>query len=418
MSEYEKNTVLRHMTGRTALMADATSRLVQIDSQTPPSATGPMVEACQDILVDIPGIEVHRHESDHPVINLAVVLKGGRPGPKLILSGHLDTYPIGNRADWSFDPLSGTIQGGLIHGRGSADMKGGVVALIEVLRLLADIRPFAGEVVLALAGDEERMGELGTQRMIDDLPLLRGGEVIVADTGGPAAVRLGEKGMLWVDVEANGRSAHGAHGYAGENAIDKLLDALAALRSLEQMTSQEPEAVQKILDAAAATPGADSPAARRAMRSVTVNVGRISGGVSANLVPRTALAETDIRLPVGTHTMQVEAEIERLLAPHDVRCIFQRRYEPSWTCADSDIARACMSGANDAFGRAWYDGRIGGSDARLWRRAGYPTIAMGLTPFNLGAPDEAAEVQEVPRLAAAIALSAIRFLEGAVANFD
>lgn len=416
MSDNVKIAVLQHMTGRTASMADATSRLVQIDSQTPPSATGPMVEACHELLADIPGIEVQRHESDHPVVNLAVVLKGGQPGPKLILSGHLDTYPIGNNADWRFDPLSGTIENGLIYGRGSADMKGGVVALIETLRMLADMRPFPGEVILALAGDEERMGELGTQRMIDELSLLEGGEVIVADTGGPSVVRLGEKGMLWVDVEADGRSAHGAHGYAGENAIDKLLDALKALRLLENIVPHEPEPVRRILNAAANTHGSDSPEARRTMRTVTVNVGRISGGVSANLVPSAAIAEIDIRIPVGANTKQVEIEMKKLLAPHHMRYKIRRRYEPSWTSTDSGIARACITGASDVFRHAWYDGRIGGSDARLWRRAGYPTVAIGLTPFNLGAPDEAADLDEVPRLAAAIALSAIGFLNGAVVS--
>lgn len=418
MNTLDTNAVIRHMTDRSSLMAEATARLVRIDSQTPPSATGPMVEACQDILANISGPEITRHESDAPVVNIAAALKGGRPGRKLILSGHLDTYPVGDTADWRLDPLGGAIEGGLIHGRGSADMKGGVVALIEVVRLLAEMRPFAGEIVLALAGDEERMGELGTQRMIDELPLLRGGEVIVADTGGPAAVRLGEKGMLWVDIEADGHPAHGAHGYAGDNAIDKVLDALTALRSLEQITSQEPEEVREVLDAAAATPGADSSEARHAMRSVTVNIGRILGGVSANLVPSQARAETDIRLPVGTHTKQVEAEIEKLLAPHDVRYIIRRRYEPSWTSTESDIAKACMSGAGTAFGRAWHDGRIGGSDARLWRRAGYPTVAMGLTPYNLGAPDEAAKLDEVPQLAAAIALATMQFLDGSVKSFD
>ncbi|SFH74643.1 M20/M25/M40 family metallo-hydrolase [Albimonas pacifica] len=399
------------MAARAEGMAARTAELVRIDSQTPPSATRPMAEACAALLADLPGAEIAFHEAVAPVTNLMVAIPGARPGRRLVLNGHLDTYPVGDAARWTRAALGGEIADGLLYGRGSADMKGGLVAMIEAARLLA-ARPFAGEIVLAFGGDEERMGELGTQAMIDDLPRVRGDGVIVADAGGPRAVRLGEKGMLWLELSAQGRSAHGAHVHAGDNAADRLLDALTALRGLEASALQEPAEAARLMDEAAAHAGADGPEPRRTMRRLTVNLGRIEAGISANLVPDAARAACDVRIPVGLSTAEVEAEARRLLAPFGVEMEIVRRYEPTWTPAGSPIARACLAGTAAALGEAWHDGRIGGSDARLWRRAGFETVAMGLTPRNLGGPDEALEIAELAELAAAIAASGARFLEG------
>jgi len=389
---------------REAALIDATRQLVRIDSQTPPSATGAVAECAAALLADVPGVRVRIVESVAPVVNLIAELDGGRPGPRLVLSGHLDTYPIGDTDAWSRDPLGGELAGGRIWGRGAADMKGGVAVLIEVMRLAAlHLRPFAGSLVLVLAGDEERMGELGTQWLIDHLPEVRGDAVLVADVGGPRAVRLGEKGMIWLELEATGRQAHGAHVHAGENAADRLIDALSALRGLEQLVPRPPADAARVIAEAAAQPGADGPEARAVMQRVTVNLGRVAAGLSANLVPASAAAGLDIRLPLGIGTAEAEADVARLLAPFAaVHWRVTRRYEPSWTPADAPIARAALAGGARALGHpVWADMRIGGSDARLWRRAGMDCVVLGLTPHNLGAPDESACVAELGDLARA-----------------
>ena len=395
-----------------ALVA-ATQRLVRLDSETPPSDTRAAAEAARAMLADMPGVEVSLHESEAPVTNLLARLPGGRPGPRLVLSGHLDTYPIGDRTAWTEDPLGGEVRDGRLYGRGSADMKGACAVLIECVRLCAErLRPFPGEIVLALAGDEERMGELGTQWMLDHLPEVRGDGVIVADVGGPHTVRLGEKGMVWLDLAAQGRAAHGAHIHAGENAVDRLIDALVDLRRLEALAPAPPAEAAETMRVAAAEPGSDPPPARRTMERVTVNLGRIEGGVSANLVPAAARAGVDVRLPLGVGTTRVEAEIARILDRHSaVSWEVTRRYEPTWTRRDSPIAQACL-GATRALldAPAFTDMRIGGSDARLWRRAGIETVVQGLTPCNLGAPDENLLVEELPLLLAIHCAAVRRFL--------
>lgn len=384
---------------RVGRLTATTQALVRSDSQTPPSDTREVVAIAQGFLERIPGVSLTRYISEGPIENLVAVLDGGLPGLRTILSGHLDTYPIGDEAKWTFDPLGGEISEGFMYGRGTADMKGGVAVLMEIMADWARRRPFAGSLVLALAGDEERMGELGTQWLIDHAPEIHGDGVLVADVGGPFAVRLGEKGMLWLEIEAEGKQAHSAHTYAGVNAADRLVDALVALRAVEDLTPEPAEDARDVM-ALAATRSGEPEALRRTMERVTVNVGTINAGTSPNLVPATASAAVDIRIPLGLSTSEVEKVIDAQLGGREgVAWTITRRYEPSWTDSGSPLATACLEGARKVSAEAsLFDNRIGGSDARLWRRAGFPCVVVGLTPKNLGAPDEACDIGELEQL--------------------
>jgi len=377
-----------------------TQAFVRLDSQTPPSDTRAAADLAAQYLSQCPNIKLTFHPSEAPVMNLVAELDGGLPGPRTILSGHLDTYPIGHLADWTREPLGGEISDERIFGRGSADMKGAVAVLIAVLRYFANRGPFPGTLVLALAGDEERMGELGTQWLIDNVPAIAGDGVLVADVGGPRAVRIGEKGMLWLDLRARGVQAHGAHVHAGHNALDRLTDALIALRAVETLAPEPTEDAINVMAAAAHVAGADGPDARNTMGRVTLNLGTMQGGLTANLIPSAATAGLDIRIPMGVGTARVERAVADILAHHpDVTWHVQRRYEPTWTQSDHPLVKACLEGVAQALGRpGWTDNRIGGSDSRLWRRAGFPCVALGLTPSNLGAPDESCRIDELVTL--------------------
>jgi succinyl-diaminopimelate desuccinylase len=391
-----------------------TCDLVQIDSQTPPSDTLAVAEKVATALADLPFFSVELHQSEAPVVNLVARLDGGLPGRRLILNGHLDTYPMGDHKNWTYPPLSGEIVDGRLYGRGSADMKGGIAALIETVKIYAThLRPFPGEIVLTLAGDEESMGELGTQWLIDNIPAVKGDGVIVADVGSPSSVRLGEKGMIWIDLVATGHQAHGAHVYAGANAIDRLSDALSDLRRLENISIATPPDAARVIDLASRITGSDAQTARDVMTRITVNTGTIAGGVSSNLVPDEARAGIDIRIPLGMSTAELDAQIVDCLTHHpDVNYTVVRRYEPTWTSANADISKACLSAAGQVLpGPVWCDMRIGGSDARLWRRAGFDTVVLGLTPYGLGSEDENLVIDELASLTAIYCIAARRFFD-------
>src|SRR3954462_15125663 len=91
------------------------------------------------------------------------------------------------------------------------------------------------------------MGSLGTGWMLEHLPHARGHANICGDVGSPRGVRFGGKGLMWVEVEAAGSPAHGAHVHRGTNAIDRLRLALDRLKDLETVPFQAPPIVTRAI---------------------------------------------------------------------------------------------------------------------------------------------------------------------------
>ncbi len=211
--------------------------LVRAPSPNPPLDTRAAAEAASAIIrAAVPQVELDLFEAGHGVVNLVARVCGAhpspRPGRRIVFNGHLDTYPVGDRSLWTRDP-AGQIEAGRLYGRGAADMKGGIAASIAAFAALAAHRDaWPGEVVLTLAGDEESMGPLGTGWLLQHVPHASGDAVILADAGSSRVLRFGEKGFLWIEIEATGHAAHGAHVHLGDNAVERLLAALSRLQAL------------------------------------------------------------------------------------------------------------------------------------------------------------------------------------------
>jgi succinyl-diaminopimelate desuccinylase len=395
-------------------LGTVTAELVRKPSETPPSDTRAVADSVVQYVKTIPGVDVTVYDSEEPIRNIVAVLKSGKPGKRLILNGHLDTYPAGDHSAWTHSPFSGLSEGERIYGRGSGDMKGGLAAAMITMKTLAAHKDdWVGELVLTFAGDEESMGTLGTKYLLDNVPEARGDAMLCADVGSPIVPRIGEKGMIWIDVFATGKPSHGAHVHKGINAIDRLRNAMDALDSLNDFHVKTPADVAAVIEAAKSIsePLAGDGEAR-VMQSVTINFGRISGGISANLVPNYAELNADIRLPMGSCVAEIEAEIERLLKPLDgITFSIIRRYEPTWTAPTDPIVEAVSSACKSVLGRSpALNMRVGASDARLYRAAGMPTVVCGLTPHNLGGPDEYTELSEIVTVTQIHTLAALLFL--------
>src|SRR5579859_2374426 len=188
------------------------AELIRVPSENPPGDTGGIAALIETKLSANPAIALRRVIAKQPAVNLIAKLSGGRLGRRLIINGHLDTFPIGNRAGWTVDPFGGLVRDGRLYGRGAADMKAGLAVAISTALLLAEHRDaFAGELVLTLVGDEETGGEWGTRYLLGHEPDALGDAMINGDAGSPDVLRFGEKGQLWIELEARGKSHHGAH---------------------------------------------------------------------------------------------------------------------------------------------------------------------------------------------------------------
>lgn len=202
-------------------------------------------EAAAIIRAEIPEAELSLHHAGDRVFNVVARVCGSGPGRRVVLNGNLDTYPLGDPSLWTRDP-AGEIDGGRLCGRGAADMRGGIAASIAALARHRDA--WSGEAVLTLAGDEESMGPFGTGRLLDHVPHAEGDAVILGDAGSPRDLGFGAKGFLWVEIEATGRAAHGAHVHLGDNAVERLLEALAGLQTLRALPVATPPAVLEAIE--------------------------------------------------------------------------------------------------------------------------------------------------------------------------
>lgn len=414
MSQEIRTELARRVEGSLDRLIEVTRRLVAVASPNPPSDTFEVAAVAEALLREIPGIEIERVEPEPRIVSLIGRIRGRAPGRRLIFNGHLDTFPLLENLPWTVPPLGGVLKDGKLYGRGVCDMKGGIACSLLAALLLAENRDaWDGEVVLTLAGDEENMGSLGSGHLLKNFAHAAGDANICGDVGSPKVVRFGEKGLMWVEVEATGSPAHGAHVHKGTNAIDRLRTALDFLKQLEDVPFQSPPVVTQAIGRAKPISEPLSGAGEAdTLSRVTVNIGTIEGGTSPNLVPTHAIARADIRLPVGITTDLLAAKLDEWLAPLDgVSWRAIRRFEPSFTDPDHEIVTRTASVAAEVLGETpAVNMRVGGSDSRWYRMFDVPTVVLGLTPYNMGGADEHVLVDELLAVAKIHTLVAYDFL--------
>jgi acetylornithine deacetylase/succinyl-diaminopimelate desuccinylase-like protein len=399
-----------------AFLIETTQKLVTVASPNPPGDVLAVAEMASSLLQTIEGVRIARYETAPGIVNLVAVIPGAGPGRRLIFNGHLDTFPVGE-GQWTVPPLGGILKDGRIYGRGVSDMKAGIAATLTAVRILARLRDrWRGELVVTLAGDEENMGSLGSRWLLEHVPEAKGDAMLCGDVGSPMVVRFGEKGLCWVELEAEGYPAHGAHVHKGHNAIDRLRRALDGLKRLESLPVEAPAVVPSaIATARSVSEALSGEGEAETLQRVTVNIGTIEGGISPNLVPAQARAAADLRLPVGVSLEAIEAALHRELdGCEGVTWRIIRAYPPSFTPPDHEIVRRTVAAATKVFGKAPVANmRVGASDARLYRMFGVPSVVYGCTPFNMGAPDEYILVDELIAVAKVHTLAAFGFLSEA-----
>jgi len=400
-----------------AKIVDVARRLIAVPSPNPPLDTNAVGQAALGIIQElVPSAEVGLYPGNEEVANVVARLRGRGPGKRVVLNGHLDTYPVGDASAWTVAPLGGEVKDGKLYGRGAADMKGGIAASIVAFAALAEVRDqWDGEVSLTLAGDEESMGSLGTRYLIDNIEGAAGDAAIIADAGSPMVIRFGEKGFVWARIRAAGRPAHGAHVHLGDNALDRLRRVLDRLDSLRSVPVPHPEGVAEAIAAAKAIsePLAGTGEAD-VLQSVTVNLGNMSGGTSPNLVPASAEASMDIRVPAGLKAAWIVEAIQKACEEEPgVTAEIIREVDPTITPPDSPIVGIVRTVARDVLGQdPTVNMRVGASDSRLFRQSGIPTVVYGPTPRNMGGADEHVSIAELVQVAKVHAIAAYDFLTG------
>jgi succinyl-diaminopimelate desuccinylase len=208
------------------------SRLIACKSITP--ATGEVFDVLEEALVSI-GFEVHRFVTgeapDGPVENLYA--SRGSGSPHFGFAGHLDVVPPGE--GWQTDPFVPEIQGGILYGRGSVDMKGGIAAFVAA----ASQTEHSGTLSLIITGDEEGPATYGTPVLMDWMAErgIKPDMILIGEPTSEARlgdiVKIGRRGSVNMWVTVPGTQGHVAYPHRAENPIPALASVILALESLD-----------------------------------------------------------------------------------------------------------------------------------------------------------------------------------------
>lgn len=160
----------------------------------------------------------------------------GEEGPTLVFAGHTDVVPTGDLGAWTRPPFEPRIEDGMLHGRGAADMKGSLAAMIvAVERLLATRPALPGRIAFLLTSDEEGPAVDGTRAVMARL-LERGERMDWCIVGEPSSgevlgdvVRVGRRGSLGGELIVRGVQGHVAYPQLARNPVHQALGALTEL---------------------------------------------------------------------------------------------------------------------------------------------------------------------------------------------
>jgi succinyl-diaminopimelate desuccinylase len=350
--------------------------------------------------------------------NIVATTELAKPGRHLVLNGHMDVFPEGPPNEWTRDPWGGELVDGRIYGRGACDMKCGTTASLFTYAYLNRIKDqLKGRLTLTAVSDEETFGPWGTRYLMEHhRDEVLGDCCLNGEPSSPYTIRFGEKGPLWLMFKVATRGGHGAYVHVSRNAIAIAVAIMSDLQELAQLAVSEPPELTAALDAAHdGMERAYGKGASNTVRKVTVNLGRISGGVKVNMIASACEFEVDVRAPVGLTHQALIARIDEIVARYpEASYTVQGGSEPNWCAPDADMFGYVRDNAQSISDMNPVTVvSPGGTDTRLWRMRGVTAVVYGPSPKGMGSADEYVTVDEFMHVVKTHVLSAYDYMTAA-----
>jgi acetylornithine deacetylase len=334
------------------------------------------------------GLDVHTTDAAPGRPNTVAILEGRRPGRTLMLCGHVDTVGVAGM----HAPFAPVEKDGRLFGRGAQDMKGGVAAMIDAARVVAESGGLdAGRLIVAAVVDEEH-SSVGADALVADW---RADAAVVTEPTG-LEVAVGHKGFAWVEIDVRGTAAHGSRPADGEDAILRMGRVLRHLEALDRDLQTRP--------------------AHPLLGSGSLHASIIEGGRELSSYPDFARLQMERRTlpeePVSVALDEVRAILDGLTLEDSTfrataRALFGRAgYELP---AGHELPQMLADVVLHVGGRPQIGGASFWTDASVLGHAGIPSVLFGPGGAGLHSPEEYVNVADVVMCRNALAELTRRF---------
>ncbi len=359
--------------------------MIAIDSVNPSLASGHAGEGdlAQAVARELGkmGLDVEFQDAAPGRPNIIGVLDSGKAGPSMMFCGHTDTVGV-TGMERPFDP---TYTDGKVYGRGSQDMKSGLVAMMGAAGVIADNGgPKTGRLIIAGVIDEE-YSSIGARELVKEWTA----DAAVVGEPTDMSVAVGHKGFEWVEIDVEGRAAHGSRPLEGLDAILRMGRILSRLERLDrELGSRDPHPL---------------------MGTASLHASLIEGGREWSTYPDRCTLKMERRTVAGESGKISLAEVEsiiRELRAEDSEFRANARYvfgqPPYETPADHPIAEKLVKAVEGIGRKTERSSMTFWTDAAVLGQAGIPSVIFGPTGKGLHSIEEYVVANDVLACQAAL----------------
>jgi len=348
-----------------------------------PSVT-PADGGCQDLIAD--ALKPFGFEAEF--INSGLVrniwLRRGSASPLFVFAGHTDVVPTGSEQNWRYPPFEGKVVDGTLHGRGAADMKGSLAAMVTACQNFCQTHPdHQGSIALLITSDEEGPAIDGTVRVVETLSA-RGEVIDWCLVGEPTSseqlgdtIKNGRRGSLGGILTVRGIQGHVAYPHLADNPLHRLAGII------NQLVGHRWDEGNEFFPA------------------TTFQVSNITGGTGAsNVIPGEAQARFNLRHCPDTSAQSIRETIDSICAAHAKR--FSIDWDPlglPYQTLPGELVDATRNAIAEIVGIQSDLSTAGGtSDGRFIAPTGAQVIELGPINRTIHQVDEAVSIEDLEHL--------------------
>ncbi len=310
--------------------------------------------------------------------------RGSDDGPVLCLAGHTDVVPTGPLEEWQTDPFEPVVRDGLLFGRGAADMKSGLAAMVTATEAFVRRHPdHRGAIAWLITSDEEGPSVDGTRRVVEHLKARRE-RIDWCLVGEPSSeqefgdtVKIGRRGSLSGRLTVHGIQGHVAYPQLADNPVHRFAPALAELVSRTWDQGNEH------------------------FEPTTFQISNLSAGTGApNVIPGELKARFNLRWSPVQTLEGLKQTITGILDRHKVRYSLEwfLSGEPFYTPPGA-LSGAVVDAVRAVTGRAPVLSTGGGtSDGRFIAPMGAQVVELGVVNRTIHKVNEFVRVEDIDRL--------------------